>query len=81
MLQIFFHNFLNVKLKFSAADEHSDGPKSPVEHNGMMNGWSSLATNKDSPIEFYFASDARFVLNQWHIIIFILQVALVEEIL
>lgn len=25
-------------------------------------GWSSLATNQDSPIEFYFASDARFVL-------------------
>ena len=51
------------KLKFSAAEEHNDGPKSPVEHNGLMNGWSSLATNKDSPIEFYFASDARFVLN------------------
>ena len=34
-----------------------------VESAGTMNGdWSSLATNKDSPIEFYFASDARFVL-------------------
>lgn len=51
------------KLKLSAAGEHNDDPKSPVEHNGMMNGWSSLATNKDSPIEFYFASDARFVLS------------------
>lgn len=51
------------KLKFSAAGEHNDDPKSPVEHNGIMNGWSSLATNKDSPIEFYFASDARFVLS------------------
>lgn len=28
----------------------------------MMNGWSSLAPNKDSPIEYYFASDARSVL-------------------
>jgi len=28
-----------------------------------MNGhsWSSLVTNKDSPIEFYFASDARYM--------------------
>lgn len=52
------------KLTFSAGEEHNDGPKSPVsEHNGMMNGWSSLATPNDSPIEFYFASDARFVLN------------------
>ena len=27
-----------------------------------MNGhsWSSLVTNKESPIEFYFASDARY---------------------
>jgi len=27
----------------------------------VMNGWSNLATNKDTPVEFYFASDARFV--------------------
>lgn len=55
---------------YSSADEHNDGPKSPVEHNGMMNGWSSLATNKDSPIEFYFASDASAVIEHTNRVIY-----------
>ena len=27
----------------------------------MMNGWSSVETNKHGPIEYFFASDARLV--------------------
>ena len=32
-----------------------------ADSSAMTNGWSSLATNKDTPIEYFFASDARFV--------------------
>ena len=27
----------------------------------LMNGWSSVETNESGPIEYFFASDARFV--------------------
>lgn len=40
-------------------DTHDEAGATDSAVNGF--GWSSLATNKDSPIEIYFASDARFV--------------------
>ena len=40
-------------------DTHDEAGGTDPVVNGF--GWSSLATNKDSPIEIYFASDARFV--------------------
>ena len=40
-------------------DTHEEAGGTDPVVNGF--GWSSLATNKDSPIEIYFASDARFV--------------------
>ena len=40
-------------------DTHDEAEGKDAAVNGF--GWSSLATNKDSPIEIYFASDARFV--------------------
>ena len=27
----------------------------------LMNGWSNVETNESGPIEYFFASDARFV--------------------
>lgn len=48
----------------SLADNSSEVEPEAVDSTfSAMNGhsWSSLVTNKDSPIEFYFASDARYV--------------------
>ena len=49
------------------ADNSSDIEPEAVDPTyATMNGhsWSSLVTNKDSPIEFYFASDARYICNK-----------------
>ena len=48
----------------SLADNSSEVESEAVDSTyATMNGhsWSSLGTNKGSPIEFYFASDARYV--------------------
>ena len=47
----------------SLADNSSEVEPEAVDSTyATMNGhsWSSLVTNKGSPIEFYFASDARY---------------------
>ena len=51
-------------LYFTLGNTHDEVEGTDSSASSAINGfgWSSLATNKDSPIEFYFASDARFVL-------------------
>ncbi|KAL9979022.1 hypothetical protein ACROYT_G016614 [Oculina patagonica] len=57
---------------YSSADS-SDKTETVDPMFATMNGdaWSSLATNKDSPIEFYFASDASAVIEHTNRVIYL----------
>ena len=65
------------------ADNSSDVEPEAVDSTfATVNGhsWSSLVSNKESPIEFYFASDARYVNNKaWYCFIDILKSSLKEK--
>ncbi|XP_022800757.1 glutamine--fructose-6-phosphate aminotransferase [isomerizing] 1-like [Stylophora pistillata] len=54
---------------YSSGDTHDEAEGKDAAVNGF--GWSSLATNKDSPIEIYFASDASAVIEHTNRVIYL----------
>lgn len=54
---------------YSSGDTHDEAGATDSAVNGF--GWSSLATNKDSPIEIYFASDASAVIEHTNRVIYL----------
>lgn len=55
---------------YSSGDNQVEEVGEPVDPSVVMNGWSSLAPNTDSPIEYYFASDASAVIEHTNRVIY-----------
>ncbi|XP_068722163.1 glutamine--fructose-6-phosphate aminotransferase [isomerizing] 1-like [Montipora capricornis] len=56
---------------YSSGDSKVDEPAEELaDAYSMMNGWSSVETNKHGPIEYFFASDASAVIEHTNRVIY-----------